>query len=89
MKHDGEHLELLAAVIPYFLKDAQTMEQAQSPERDPRVAANRLVEALTKPDKDGKLPELPKRIDRNALLGALKDYSSPEKAARYEMDMGL
>ncbi len=88
-KHDGEHLELLAAILPFFFRDACTLEQAQRPDRDPRVAANLLLKSLTEPQKNGKLMELPPSIDRDALVQNVREFVGPVTAVQYDADFGI
>jgi hypothetical protein len=88
-KHDGEHLELLAAIMPFYFRDAYTLEQAQKPDRDPRVAANLLLKYLTEAQKNGKLMELPPSIDRNALIQNVREFVGPVTAVKYDAEFGI
>jgi hypothetical protein len=80
-KHDSEHLEMLAAVIPFFLQDAAVLEQAQKPWRDPKIAVQRLLSVLEPPN--GVPPELPAGIDRESLVGSLKAFVTPATPTHY------
>lgn len=82
-KHDGEHLELLAAILPKFLSEAATLPQAQTPSRDPRIAARRLLSVLQPPR------ELPAGIDRDSLIHQLNAFVSPATPTHYPAEPGL